>query len=412
MGDLDFEELDKAINELYESLDDDFAESTGDDGTSSRRDDDVSHSASSPEVVPASQPLRTRRSGRGVPGLSRRHPMSVNKSPSMSATESVNDHGAEHSDELNNTKAAGSTQHGHFMDMVHPSSDAQVQHKHNFAAERQAELDARMAEMAEAVEAEQSESESVATSKIPITVEDDAGIKQPEPSLSKAKTITVSDATTQDQSEHKAETKPDTSKPDDQSSELDAAEPVKPAHTAGRRAVQYSNANRRTRRDLAQPTPAVVNEVAEEAAKTAVIEPYEAPFLPDAKVAKRPLGGVAKSTNATDQLSDETGSDDKPGDQHKSTEPIAVSRRREHGNTNDGLADDMPVATRPSVRSAQSRRSTGRRSGSATRQTTDTEMSVRDNKMRAMQIIGRIILFVAIVIIGVLTGMAFYYYGG
>ena len=421
MGDLDFEELDKAINELYESLDDDLddggnngGDSNSDNNQASQpvpatRPDEVSASSREGNPEPSSEaaqkhhtPHRRRIADIEVPGQ---------RANSVAADQMTED--PTMADAPASVDGA-TTGHGHFMDMIHPSSDTQVQHKANFAAERQAELDVKLAEETEvAGDDAPDDSREVKPAKIVVAVDDvderaDDDVNDHK-SLAEAKPIAVTEST------DNAGAVP--------AAEADKAEPAKEAepaaeheavmtHKAGRRSVQYSNANRRTKHDLAQPLPtsaAALGVAAAADVTAAAKEPYEAPFLPDAKVTKRPLGAMP-SPPKHDNVAAEKTAEQKSGAETDKHEPTNIDESGRHETTdtakrlnrrsvNQGrsgrrrLSDDQPVATRQSVAA-------------------NRELTVRSSRDRVIRVIGRILLFVAIIIIGALTGMAFYYYGG
>ena len=397
MSDLDFEELDKAINELYESLDAD--------------DQELAESAADNQNTEAAE-VASRAHTRHKSGNKRESVDSVRReeittqTSTSEATEPVDD---------NRQSKLPAKGRGHFMDMIHPSSDAQVQHKHNFAPDRQAELDAKLAE--EMVAAE--EEKATQPSKIAVTIADEPDEESPQP-----KTITVSDDDARDDSAGVEKgALPVDDEPGERSLTDDAREggankpehggeeAVRPkavaTHTAGRRGTQYANTNRRTGHDLVQPLPAdsAVSSNSETVTKNA----YETPFLPGAKVEKRPLGGgkavespVAEYVAGSSRVT--TSDDHSGGDSGRSVAaPSHIGRTNRdtdirEGNRTSG-SDDKP----------SNRVDSGRRSRSVSRQT-DSNLDAGHN--RAMRIAGRILLFLFIIIVGVLTGLAFYYYGG
>ena len=153
MSDFDFEELDQAINDLYEALDDDGSDSDGRSASSTNE----SSVASS---LPVESPSKKQSAGisdmtdiadavdkveptRGVesatpakPKLAQAKALDVVPAKRIKAIKGAGD---VDSDNIESTPVTSSNK-GHFMDMVHPSSDISVQHKPNFAAERQREL--------------------------------------------------------------------------------------------------------------------------------------------------------------------------------------------------------------------------------------------------------------------------------
>lgn len=327
MNDLNFAELDKAINALYNSLDDNKQKEPGNSG--------------------------------GVATKSER--VVVNRATTKKP--------------VNNSTTSGK---GHFMDMVHPSSDANVQRKHNFAAQRQAEI----------VQAE----DATATIDKPVEIKVEAEPK-PEP---------VSEVTPA------VELKP-------------AAEPVakKPSTSSiGRRSNQFSAS--RHRHSLAQPMPTVSTAPVPSKAETT---PYVSPFLPDAKVEKRPLGQPVRRPEATiDEVIRQTvepvkkayldevkASDDELGNDieeiitasvvpKKSKKKVnkkqakAEAKSAKKANKRQRKAEAEPVATRPSVADRK-------------------DMSLNNGRRKAVQIFGGILMFIVIIALGGLIGFALYYFG-
>lgn len=327
MNDLNFAELDKAINALYNSLDDNKQKEPG-------NSDSVA--AKSERVV-------------------------VNKATTKKS--------------VNNSTTSGK---GHFMDMVHPSSDANVQRKHNFAAQRQAEII-------------QAEDATTMTDK-PVEIKVEAESK-PEP---------VSKATPA------VELKP-------------TVEPVvkKPSTSSiGRRSNQFSAS--RHRHGLAQPMPTV--STASVPSKTEAT-PYVSPFLPDAKVEKRPLGQPVRRPEATiDEvirqtvepvkkayLDDVKVSDNELDDNIEEIITASVAPKKpkkkaskkqakveaklaKMANKRQRKAKAEPVATRPSVADRK-------------------DMSLNNGRRKATQIFGGVLMFIAIIALGGLIGFALYYFG-
>ena len=398
MSDLDFEELDKAINELYESLDEDDGQEPVESNESA---------AKSESTIDGEQPKSrnlSRRQISGKPGRRARE----QRTELTEADDVV-------ADEVVEQPRLTTKGQGHFMDMVHPSSDAQVQHKHNFASERQAELDAKLAEEAA------KEDEPTQPSKIAVTVADEPDDEPVQP-----KSIAIDEADdaddTNDANETKAPVEAVAEKPeatastesedsDDSNStdviKRDEDEVAKPKaaapHMAGRRGTQYTSTNRRTGHDLAQPLPvaaAATEPIGDAPAKNT----YETPFLPGAKVEKRPLGGgravespiaeYVTGSSRYDRGTDESHSDT---ESRRSSVPSHIERinssddANRHGGANSG------------------RGSANRQSG----RTNSRQPATTDGgRGKAMRIAGRILLFLFIIIAGVLTGLAFYYYGG
>lgn len=327
MNDLNFAELDKAINALYNSLD-------GNKQKESGSSDSVA--AKSERVV-------------------------VNKATTKKP--------------VHNSTTSGK---GHFMDMVHPSSDANVQRKHNFAAQRQAEI----------IQAE----DATATTDKPVEIKVEAESKS-EPASEAAPAV---------------ELKP-------------TVEPVvkKPSTSSiGRRSNQFSAS--RHRHSLAQPMPTV--SMVSVPSKTETT-PYVSPFLPDAKVEKRPLGQPVRRPESTiDEvirqtvepvkrayLDDAKVSDDELDNNIEEiiTASVAPKKSKKKADKNQAKAEVKlakmankrqrkakaePVATRPSVADRK-------------------DMSLNNGRRKAAQIFGGILMFIAIIALGGLIGFALYYFG-
>lgn len=414
MGDLDFDELDKAINELYETLglDDESDNEAGaqsitkdDGGNRPVADGDDDKSTGKGATEPVKSPKR-----RSIQDVRRPVTSDQEQSDASSdATNSLPDDGG----------------HGRFMDMVHPSSDAQLQHKHNFASERQAELDAKLATGAESADSNQDGAKPREPVQIAVSVEEDDVVIE---SATKPTSIQIDDsdnveidAKTETKPESKSQTEAEPeSKAVAETGESSVQSTTKPqVTTAGRRGVQYRGDNRRTRHDLAQPLPVtpVALSASEVVSDDVGAKQYDTPFLPDAKVSKRPLGQVnrrpevakpkAASNQSTDNHQSET-SDVKPDvvvakptksktsevvkSRHE-TKPHQAMLRRDYTRLHQ-TESGQPVASRHSV------------------STSDDGLTLNTRRSKALVIIGRILLFLAIIIIGGLTGMAFYYYGG
>ena len=327
MNDLNFAELDKAINALYNSLDDNKQKEPDNSG--------------------------------GVATKSER--VVVNRATAKKP--------------VNNLTTSGK---GHFMDMVHPSSDANVQRKHNFAAQRQAEI----------IQAE----DAIATTDKPVEIKVGAEPK-PEP---------VSEVTPA------VELKP-------------TVEPVakKPSTSSiGRRSNQFSAS--RHRHSLAQPMPTVSTAPVPPKAETT---PYVSPFLPDAKVEKRPLGQPVRRPETTiDEvirqtvepvkkayLDDVKVSDNELDNNIEEiiTASVAPKKSKKKANKKQAKAEAKlakmankrqrkakaePVATRPSVADRK-------------------DMSLNNGRRKATQIFGGVLMFIAIIALGGLIGFALYYFG-
>ena len=428
MSDLDFEELDKAINELYESLDEDDSELMG-SANDEQQSDAVRSVAHEGAAHKGEATKRARRAGRANTGAVARVPADESVDDDIEVAKTAQ----QAVDDVAEPVKINSKGSGHFMDMVHPSSDAQVQHKHNFAPERQAELDAKLAEEAAA---EASEEKATEPSKITVAVVDEVDeepAKQP-----KSIAISHDEQQSDDRDEKPVKAESDADEAQDQiaqsdveGSKSDGATDAggtientprhKPsaAHMAGRRGTQYVNTNRRTSHDLAQPLP-VAAAAAVSAEEAAAKPAYETPFLPDAKVEKRPLGGgkTVKSPVA-DYVSTTTDSN-RTRDDHKDVEEPQPHHHASPGHVenvgrNSGASTKTRLGVANRTESDRARSSVGsssrRRSGAYTGEQSSS-LSVASGKDKAMRIIGRVLLFLFIVIAGVLTGLAFYYYGG
>lgn len=414
MGDLDFDELDKAINELYETLGLDDEPDNGAGAQSMSKDDD-----SNRPVADGDDNKSTDKSVAGSAKSSKRRPIQDVRRPVASDQEQSD----ASSDTTNSSPDGGG--HGRFMDMVHPSSDTQLQHKHNFASERQAELDAKLATEAESAESNQDDTKSQEPVQIAVSIEEDDAVIE---STTKPTSIQIDDSDnveinteteTKPESKSQTEAEPE-SKVVAETGESSVQSTTKPqVTTAGRRGVQYRGDNRRTRHDLAQPLPVapVALSASEVVPDDVGAKQYDTPFLPDAKVSKRPLGQVnrrleaakpkAASNQSTDNHQSETSdvkldvvaakpTKSKTSEVVKSrheTKPHQAMSRRDYTRLHQ-TESGQPVASRHSV------------------STSDDGLTLNTRRSKALVIIGRILLFLAIIIIGGLTGMAFYYYGG
>lgn len=429
MSDLDFEELDKAINELYESLDEDDSELM--ESANDEQQNDAVRSVAHEDVARKGEATKhTRRAGRANTGAVARVPADESVDDDIEVAKTAQ----QAADDVAEPVKLNSKGPGHFMDMVHPSSDAQVQHKHNFAPERQAELDAKLAEEAAA---EASEEKATELSKITVAVVDEVDeepAKQP-----KSIAIAHDEQQSDDRDKKSVKVESDADEAQDQMVQsdvedsksdgaTDAGETTentprhKPsvAHMAGRRGTQYVNTNRRTSHDLAQPLPVATAAAAASAEEAAAKPAYETPFLPDAKVEKRPLGGgkTVKSPVA-DYVSATTDSNRTRDDHEDAEEPQPHHHASPSHVENVGRNSGASIKTRPGAtnrtESDRTRLSVGsssrRRSGAYTGEQSSS-LSVASGRDKAMRIIGRVLLFLFIVIAGVLTGLAFYYYGG
>lgn len=414
MGDLDFDELDKAINELYETLglDDEPDNEAG--AQSMSKDDDSNRPIADGDdnksvVESAAEPAKS----------SRRRPIQDVRRPVASDQEQSD----ASSDTTNSSLDDGG--HGRFMDMVHPSSDTQLQHKHNFASERQAELDAKLATEAESAESNQDDTKSQEPVQIAVSIEEDDAVIE---STTKPTSIQIDDSDdveigteteTEPESESKTEAKTE-SEATAETGESSVQSTTKPqVTTAGRRGVQYRGDNRRTRHDLAQPLPvaSVALSASEVVSDNVGAKQYDTPFLPDAKVSKRPLGQVNRRPEAAKPKATDNQSTDNHQSEASDVKPDVVATKPTKSKTSDAIKprhetkphqvmsrrdytrlhqteSGQPVASRHSV------------------STSDDGLTLNTRRSRALVIIGRILLFLAIIIIGGLTGMAFYYYGG
>lgn len=327
MNDLNFAELDKAINALYNSLDDNKQKEPSNSG--------------------------------GVATKSER--VVVNRATTKKP--------------VNNSITSGK---GHFMDMVHPSSDANVQRKHNFAAQRQAEI----------IQAE----DAIATTDKPVEIKVEAEPKpEPVPEVTSAV-------------EFKSTVEPVAKKPSTSS--------------IGRRSNQFSAS--RHRHSLAQPMPTVSTVPVPSKAEAT---PYVSPFLPDAKVEKRPLGQPVRRPEATiDEvirqtvepvkkayLDDVKVSDNeldnnieeiitasvapkKSKKKASKKQAKAEAKLAKKANKRQRKAKAEPVATRPSVADRK-------------------DMSLNNGRRKATQIFGGVLMFITIIALGGLIGFALYYFG-
>ena len=230
MGDLDFDELDRAINELCETLD---ANSEPGDETSGEFASKDENRRQSIDGRADDKPAEKDRAG--FARLPRQKPIQdVKQSPAGSR--------ARHSvlPEATNS-SPGDSGHGRFMDMIHPSSDAQLQHKHNFAPERQAELNAKLAIEAKPAESNQDDTKSQEPVQIAVSVDGGDAVIE---STTKPASIQIDDSDnikidtkteTEPESEPKTEAEPE-SEAVAETGKLLARPTTKPqATTAGRR---------------------------------------------------------------------------------------------------------------------------------------------------------------------------------
>ncbi|MDO4271842.1 MAG: hypothetical protein Q4C83_02600 [Candidatus Saccharibacteria bacterium] len=246
-------------------------------------------------------------------------------------------------------KAKSMRSQGHFMDMVHPSSDAMVQRKPNFAAERQAQIT-----IAKEESADEKASEPAKPNKIAVAI-----IDEDTTSIAKASEETGR------------------SKPVPRSAPTSAPKP-----TATRRVVQTSNANRRTKRDLAQPLPIVATATTLDTASH-IDKTYETPFLPDIKIEKKPLGEARTNIPAVNHSIAITR---KPATNHNSSSQRHSARASLDGNNSDTSMVAKEKAVTQSVRR-------------------------RNGPNRAVRFVGWLFAFIGVIAAGVVVGLLFYYYG-
>ena len=252
MGDIDFNELDQAISDLCDSLDDDFE----DPNLNTPVTDNLTSNAQHHDV---------------------KSPKKIVDIVSDSKNNETND-------------VDGGKSKGHFMDVVHPSSDVDVAHKTNLAGKRQAKIN----------------SHEIKAKKVAINIIDDNDDTEVYNNKRKVP-IEISD-------DAKPNADPMPIKDDDRVDDVNKAQkalakhdnqPQKISHkTTGRRGVQYATASVSTkRRGLAQPLPSDdgVNAMAEAVGNSSP-DAYETPFLPNAKVTKRPLGNCGRCCWASKSL--------------------------------------------------------------------------------------------------------------
>lgn len=414
MGDLDFDELDKAINELYETLglDDEPDNEAG--AQSMSKDDDSNRPVADgddnkPVVESAVEPVK---SPKRRPTQDVRRPVASDQEQSDAS-----------SDTTNSSPDDGG--HGRFMDMVHPSSDTQLQHKHNFASERQAELDAKLATEAESTESNQGETKPQEPVQIAVSIEEDDAVIE---STTKPTSIQIDDSDnveigTETETEPESESQTEAETESEATAETDEVlvqSTTKPqVTTAGRRGVQYRGDNRRTRHDLAQPLPVapVALSASEVVSDNVGAKQHDTPFLPDAKVSKRPLGQVNRRPEAAKPKAASNQSADDHQSETSDVKPDVVAAKPTKSKTSDAIKSRHETKPHQAMSHRDYTRLHQTESGQpvASRHsvsTSDDGLTLNTRRSRALVIIGRILLFLAIIIIGGLTGMAFYYYGG
>lgn len=397
MSDLDFEELDQAINDLYESLDDDR-----------------------PAAAKASQPLAQSATPSKMTRLRHSTKVTVDDNSARGQEQAASQSIARPAATAHNIDVAAADQvakqeasqpgKGHFMDMIHPSSDAMVQHKHNFAAERQSQIiEAAVNKPDDSASA----SASKATSRIAIVDEDavdiiSSGPSRPSKSIRSTKPAriaqTVPIVTTAGSSAGVAAAAKATPKAGLVTIAAKSRPPL-----ASRRLAQVSNANRKSRRDLAQPLPSAT-------AGTALQEPtakdghYEVPFLPDAKVAKRPLGGqrqpsvvhTARTCNNSDPNNNE-----RP-ERRQSVDRVPANNRLDSGRQTSGVTSNgRQLHQNDSVPTTGRDRRRDNYAASSDRPELSPSPRQRGNGLRFLLWAAA---FAGIVIAGIALGLLFYYY--
>ena len=352
MSDIDFDELDQAISDLCDSLDDDF------------EDPDLDASATD-----------------NMASNTKHHVVK----PSKKVVDIVGDGKNTETDNIVDAKPKG-----HFMDVVHPSSDVDVAHKTNLAGKRQAKIN----------------SHEIKAKKVAINVIDDNDDTEVHNNKRKV-SIEISD-------DAKPNADPMPIRNDDGVDDANKAQKAlakhnnqsqKPPHkTTGRRGVQYATASVSTkRRGLAQPLPSDdgVNAMAEAVGNSSP-DAYETPFLPNAKVTKRPLGGVKLQPKPVNPIVDDVAEQTKASNRaHPSRGDRADNSSRSRRNDVLDARDDVVVSSAKMPRSEIS--DSMQRS---------PEMRVRGTGAKVAHALGVLIVFVLIIGLGVLLGVAMYYYGG
>lgn len=362
MADLDFEELDRAINELYESV-----------------DDDVERPAEEPvRPEPATESIAEHKTA-AKPARRPKKSIDMVARPAKTASPKA---------------AAG----GHFMDMVNPSGDVTLQHKPNYAAERQAKI------------------------KIVPTVEEDE-----EPA--KPTKIAVVAPEPVDKPDAPAKATPAPAKP--------AATPTvrqQEAAVTGRRARQFDQPAKR-HKPLASMPVTDLRPISKEDIEAAKTDPYQVPFLPDAHVEKRPLGqltrGSARPSDKTprdrsdedhDELDRLNELDDlvKLDDDQKSVEQ--PGRRRSQVKAKSTATDrEKPEADEPEFQ--PSRQGKMIKPSKRDKRQSETKYAVahatrnygyepRKDHSKGLNILKWIVIFILVVLAGGLAGIGLYYIGG
>lgn len=373
MSDLDFEELDRAINDLYESLDDD--EPAAEPDAAPTQSVESAHHRPLPRN---NEPKQTPSIARtAAPLAARRVPRTAAKASATRRTIAIG--GAE---PAATTVVAAQRNKGHFMDMVHPSSDAMVQHKHNFAAERQARVHKPAPEVT-----------NVIVNK---------------PKTSKINVDRAADA----------------------DSSVDAKPPVPHRGVISghrrpmtiRRTTLTSNANQRSRHDLVQPLPRpTVSQRSTTMAESATIthDYHEVPFLPDAKVIKRPLGGgqavagpISQAVIPDAKQPTKSAASRRIGIAvHESTSSTQSDSTERHGDRSTRLAGEQPRDRRDDV-NRRHRERMGDADQPANKLDRPGYSDYRPAKPRhtSWRLLLWALAFVGIVGAGVLIGLIFYYY--
>lgn len=413
MGDLDFDELDKAINELYETLGLDDEPDNGAGAQSMPKDDD-----SNRPVADGDDNKSTGKSVAEPVKSSKRRPVQDVRRPVASDQEQSD----ASSDTTNSLPDDGGR--GRFMDMVHPSSDTQLQHKHNFASERQAELDAKLATEAESTESNQDDTKPQEPVQIAVSIEEDDVVIE---STTKPTSIQIDDSDnveidteteTEPESESQTEVEPE-SKVAAETGESLAQSTAKPqVTTAGRRGVQYRGDNRRTWHDLAQPLPIApaALSASEVVSDDVGAKQYDTPFLPDAKVSKRPLGQVNRRSEAVSPKAASNQSTNNHQSEVSDVKPDVVVAKPTKSKTSEAIKSRHETKPHQAMSHRDYTRLHQTESGQpvASRHsvsTSDDGLTLNTRRSKALVMVGRMLLFLAIIIMGGLAGVAFYYCG-
>lgn len=352
MSDINFDELDQAISDLCDSLDDDF------------EDPDLD--------APATDNLASNTKHHVV-------------KPSKKVVDIVGDGKNTEADNIVDAKPKG-----HFMDIVHPSSDVDVAHKANLASKRQTKIDSH-----------EPKTKKVAINVIDVS--DDAEIhnSKRKVSIEISDDIESNDGSMPDRADNRVD---DANKTQKVSAKHNNQSQKPPRKTTGRRGVQYAVAKASTkRRGLAQPLPSDDGaNVAAGSVSNPLPDAYETPFLPNAKVTKRPLGGTKLQPKPATPIVEETVEPVKASDRIHPSYGNRVDNpgrlRSDDAVDIDGGAVTGPVRMRRNEISDSMQRS--------------PEMRVRGTGAKVAHALGVLIVFVLIIGLGVLLGVAMYYYGG